>query len=320
MAVEGGSPALSLVVPTDRYETIRELAGHLGRQTERQRLELVIVTPSRRELGASEPELRELGGFQVVEVEGALDSLPAARVAGVMAARAPVVAFGETHSFPEPSWAAALIAAHEGPWAAVGPAIASAQPGSAAALGSLFVDYGPWIEPVAAGPVADLPGHNSSYKRSLLLDYGEDLERMLEAESVLHADLRSRGHELYLEPAARARHLNTTGLATTATLWLHYSRGYASARAAGWSPLRRAVYVIGSPLLVPLRLARVLGDVRRADRTDVLPRGLPVMVAAAVGSAAGELLGYATGRGDPGRITKYELHRARYAPAGRDGP
>jgi hypothetical protein len=309
-----GAPALSIVVATDRFDTIRELVGHLRAQTERRRLELVLVAPSRGELGDPGSELDDFRHVQVVEVEDALASLPSARAAGVLSASAPVVAFGETHSFPEPGWAAALIEAHRGPWAAVGPAIGNARPGSVAAWGSLFVDYGPWIEPVPAGPVADLPGHNSSYKRAVLLSYGDALEELLEAETILHQDLRSQGHELYLEPAAKTRHLNTTELLPTAALWLHYSRGFASARARGWPPIRRAVYAIGSPLLPALRLYRVLRDIRRTGRRGLLPRALPVMLAAAIGGAIGELLGYAAGRGDPGRISRYELHRERYAP------
>ena len=43
-----------------------------------------------------------------------------------------------------------------------------------------------------------LPGHNSSYKRDVLLGYGDRLESMMESETVLHWDLRAKGHRLYL--------------------------------------------------------------------------------------------------------------------------
>lgn len=44
-----------------------------------------------------------------------------ARAAGIRQANAPVVAFVEDHSYPDPDWAERLIEAHRKLWAAVGP-------------------------------------------------------------------------------------------------------------------------------------------------------------------------------------------------------
>ena len=74
--------------------------------------------------------------------------------------------------FPEAGWAAALIAAHEGPWAVVGPAIRNANPATVVSWCDFVVGYGPWMDPVEAGPAPFLPGHNSCYKKAILLEYG----------------------------------------------------------------------------------------------------------------------------------------------------
>ena len=244
-------------------------------------------------------------------------SLAVARAAGVRAATTPLVVFTETHSFPEPGWARALIDAHAGPWAAVGPAMLNATPDDSRTWGQLLVDYGPWVAPVRAGPVDDVPGHGSCYKRSLLLDYGEDLDRMLAAEWNLHRDLRARGHRLYLEPAATTRHLNMTRVAPSFNMWRHYSRDLASVRARRWSAARRGLYALAAPAILAKRLATTLRHLARVGRLDALPGALPSMLASLTGSAVGELAGYASGRGssDEAALAHYDLYRERYVDA-----
>ena len=89
-----------------------------------------------------------------------------------------------------------------------GPGVVNANPGSRVSWADFIIGYGPWAEPIDTGDVPFLPGHNSSYPREVLLDYGDRLESMLEAETVLHLDLGARGHRLLLCAAARRRHVN----------------------------------------------------------------------------------------------------------------
>jgi len=73
------------------------------------------------------------------------------------------------------------------------------------------------MDPAPAGFVDYLPGHNTSYKRELLLGYGADLDSMMEGETSLHWDLRSKGHKLYLyghNPLMRLGYAGTIGLKT----------------------------------------------------------------------------------------------------------
>jgi hypothetical protein len=310
---------MSVVIPADAFATMRAIVASLREQSVRERLELVIVTPSPRDFDARGSELEGFHSVRVVEADTA--SLPRARAAGVRAAAAELVALAETHCFPDPGWAAALIVAHQGPWTAVGPVMANADSGGTAGWANFFLDYGPWAEPRPAGPMADLPGHNSCYKRAALLEYGSALEGMLDTEWVLHSDLRRRGGRLYLEPAARATHVSVSKLIPATLEWFHYSRGLATARSRRWSRPRRWLYAAGSPLIPLVRLWRTLRDVRRARRVRLLPRMLPVMALFLLGSAAGELVGYAVGGGEGVRgTTKYELHRERFVSGRTRGP
>ncbi|HEX8648027.1 MAG TPA: glycosyltransferase [Thermoleophilaceae bacterium] len=308
-------PELSVILVTpDRYETIRRTIAWLRAQTVRESIEVVIVAPSREVLQPDEEELAAFHGFQVVEV-GTVRSVAAGNAAGVRAASAPVVVFGEDHSYPQPGWAEALIEAHRGPWAAVGPVVANANPRSAVSWADFLPGYGPWLDPTPGGPVTYLPGHNSSYKRDLLLELGDDLDPMLNAESVLHWELGARGHELYLEPRAKTRHFNFSRL----PIYLHatflHARTFAAERARGgrWGTLRRVAYAGAWPLIPLVRIRRVFRDVGRAREHGVMPRVLPPVLLGLVVSALGEAAGYLLGPGEaPERVSAYEFHRDRH--------
>jgi hypothetical protein len=305
---EGGEqPQLSVILVTDGIELVRETLAHLGEQSARGRIEVVIATP-----GGSLDGAGELTGFHSVTVidSDSRKSTPVARAMAVEAAHAPVVAMAETHCFPDPDWAEILIEAHRGPWAAVGPEIDNENPERPASWANLYVDYAAWLSPATSGPIDDLPGHNTSYKRELLLAYGAELPHLLLSESVLHWDLRSHGHRLYQEAQAKVRHRNINRPVPALIEHFHNGRCFGAARSRNWSLARRALYAAGSPLIPVIRLRRILRDIRRTNRGHILPRALPMMMSSLSVHAIGEMLGYATGAGNaPGGMAKYELER-----------
>ena len=304
------TPALAVILITpDRYETIRRTVETLRAQTARDRLELVIVSPSDETL---EPDDEQLGNFswvRTVEI-GELVSTAQARAVGVRAATAPVVAFAEDHSFPEPGWAEALIRAHADGWSAVGPDVRNASPESVVGWADALLGQRA-IDPERAAVVADLPGRNSSYKRELLLSYEDELDAMLEMETLLHWDVRAKGGQLYLEPAARTSHVNHGHLPDFVREHFYVGRMFAAQRARRWSRGRRLAYAGAAPLIPFVRLSRILPAARRSSRRyGLLPRVLPALLLGLAVAAAGELLGYATGPGSSGRrIVDVEFHR-----------
>lgn len=305
------SPEMSVVIVTpDRYETIRKTIKHLQAQTVKDWLEIVIVAPSADVLEGNDSELKDFLQFRVVEA-GRLKSMAWANAAGIRQASAPVVAFVEEHSFPEPGWAKALIEAHRQPWAAVGPVARNANPDSLVGWAYLLIGYTPWLDPAPAGVIDHLPAHNSSYKRALLLDYGAELEAVLAAESVLHWDLRAKGYQLYLEPAAKMYHLNVSLLSSFIEQLFHHNRLFAGTRIRGWSLIRRLLYTGGSPLIPVVRFLRILRQLYRFGHWRNLPPGvlLPLILGLVV-SATGEMMGYAFGVGDSEqKMSDLEFHR-----------
>jgi hypothetical protein len=297
---------LSVILATDSYETIRHTLAHLGAQTVRDRLELVVVTPTPFELSET-----GFGGVRMVESDAEAIDVASLRADGVRAASAPAVLLAETHSFPAPDSLERLVERHREPWAAVGQAICNGNPRTMRSWTNLFLDYGRWADPDAGGPVRELPTHNSSFKRQELLACGDDLPELLRYSYGINEVLRSRGGRLYLEPRARTMHVNVSRTGSWFRERAAAGRAFAGVRAQGWPAWRRVVYAGGSPLLPLIRGRRVLRDIKRTGRTaELVPRILPALAVGLAVSAAGELTGYALGAGRAQRVVgEMELHR-----------
>jgi hypothetical protein len=302
------TPALSVVLATPGdYEMVRSTIGFLRAQTVADTLELVIVAAS--EISVPGEELEGFFDARVVSV-GPFESHGKANAAGVRVARAPVVVLAEDHAYPDPDWAGALIEAHAQDWVAVGPAVRNGNPRTRISRADVLIGYGPWLEPVAGGEVDFLPGHNTSYKRSLLLEYGTDLDSLMEAETILHWNLRAAGHRLRLEPRARIAHLNIAQLGAFTQIHFNGGRIFATTRARHrhWSVLNRWCFAAGTPLVPLIRLWRIVRNHLRAS-LSVLPILAYGLTVDALGQFCGCLLGAGEARA---KLVRYEFDRVRY--------
>jgi hypothetical protein len=312
--VEAKLPLMSVVVITpDRYATISKTIRHLRAQKVCGQLEVVLVAPSTKEFQLDEAAMEKFLQYKVIEV-GAVSSTARARAKGALAASAPIVAFAEDHAYPASGWAEALIKRHRENWAAVGPAMSNANPRSITSWANLLIEYAQWLDPTEGGERDHLPGHNGSYKRGILLEYGERLEAMLDAESVLHWDLRAKGHRLYLEPEARTFHQNFSMRSPSLTLRFNGGRLFASSRARYWPTWRRAVFTCASPLIPVVRCLRITRELFRPGRPRrLLLRVLPALIVGLIFDGAGEMTGYALGPGQAmAKLSDMEFHRERY--------
>ena len=313
-ASSDATPALSVVLITpDSFETIRRTVKCLTRQTVRERIELVIVEPEAARIDVDEELVAPLAGVRVVPMASLTPTGPG-RAAGIRAASAPVVAFGEEHCFPSATWAEALLAAHREKVAAVGPAMHNANPDSIVSWADFLIGYGPWAAPIVRQDTEFLPGHNSSYKRAVLIEYGTALETLMEAETVLMWDLRGKGHRLLLEPAAHTAHTNFGFWSSWLPVMFLNGRAFADTRSAEWSLVRRLAFVAASPAIPLVRLARTLGHARRLGRgAPFLARIVPTLTIGLVLDGIGQMAGYAFGAGDThARLAAYEWHRMKH--------
>lgn len=298
MGVNASSQLSVIVLGYCNSENFRMALDHLKAQTISTLLELIIVTPSREGLNIAPSNLEGFSNYKILEL-GEFKSEGAAKAAGVMAATAPLVAFMEDHSYPEPLWAEALVNAHsQGNYAVVGPIILNANPHRGTSWGCFLVFYSPWMVVQPQKEDKHLPGNHSCYKRELLLRYSSQLSEMLATESVLHWDLLHKGYHLHQESTARVHHLNYPRLGPILVEYNLISRIFASNRAAGWARHRRILYALGSPLLPLIRFSRILKDARSARlRMDVILRAFMALFLTLCAGSAGEISGYLFGVG-----------------------
>ena len=309
-----GTPALSVVLVTpNAFSTIRKTVRHLRAQSIHERIELLVVVPSRVTLDAPPAELEGFARWEVIEL-GETNNIARMKLEAVRRATAPVVVFAEDHCFPTPTWGAALLAAHDAGWEAVGPVVSNGNPGTRLSQAAFLLHWLSWTGPLPAGETHYLPWHNTSYRRRDLLALGERLSELLPVEGFLQDELRASGSRFYLEPAACATHINMSRLRP----WIGHGywggRMYAAFRSARWPLPQRLLRVMGAPLVPGVRLLRILRDVRRSDELRALVPGvLPCLVLGLVIHAVGEVAGYLVGPGpSEEHYSWYEMNRASH--------
>ncbi len=310
---QGKTPLLSVILATPAgYGTIRKTVSHLRSQTARSSLELVVVAPSKALLDLEVDQLNEFACYQVVEIKK-FQSIGQANASGIRQAAAPIVALAEDHCFPDPQWAENLISAHQGPWAAVGPGVRNANPNTAVSWADLFIGYGPWLTPAPSREAAFLPGHNTSYKREILLGYGDQLDAMMEAETVLHWDLRGKGHRLYMESTASVAHTNFSLWSSWVPAQFYNGRLFAGARARQKPLPWRFMFALGSPLIPIVRLWRIWTGLPSQDLKIQFLSCLPALIIGLAVDGMGQMFGYALGTGNAlDKVARFEVDRFKH--------
>lgn len=310
---EETSPSMSVIIATpDRYTTIHKTIQHLLSQTIRHQLEIVIVASSLENLQLDEKEVAPFCSYQVVEL-GSLLSIGNANAAGIRRANAPIVALAEDHCFPDPQWAERLLTAHQGPWVGVGPGVRNANPNTAVSWADLLIGYGPWLTPSPSREAEFLPGHNTSYKRVILLEYGERLDSMMQAETVLHWDLRRKGHRLYMESAASVAHTNFSLWSSWGPAQLYNGRLFAGTRAREKPLSWRLLFAVGAPLIPAVRLWRIWAGLPSKELRSRFLSCLHVLAIGLLIDGLGQMIGYAIGAGNAlEKVAQYETDRFRH--------
>jgi hypothetical protein len=310
---ERSAPAISVVVATDVPETVADVLTRLRAQTLHERIELVIPTTRPEEVASAGLDDGRLATVRTVPV-ARLTPLAAARAAGIRAATARHVFIGETHSFPEPDMLEKLLAAHAAGWGRAAPVFTNANPTSACSWAAFLVDYGRFAAP-AESAEATVPVYNCSYERAFLQDRGPALDRLIESGSTLDGDLRAAGCRSYRVGDASIAHLNVANRRAYVRQRYLIGRAIGARLARRWPAWRRAVYLVGSPLIPPLLAARVLRSPRMRARVRAAPRfTLTMMLLGFVCRGAGEAVSYAIGAGNAeAQLDEMEIQKRRYA-------
>ncbi len=285
---------LSVILPTDNCDTIKPVIQRLRRQEMSDQIELVFITPAAETFEGAESLLAEFGSVKILKAQS-LTPLSEARVLGLRAASGTFVFLGETHSYAQKGWAAALLAAAEaGPWVAVSPGIENANPKRLLSFVGYLADYARWGGVLSAGEIDEAPIYNALYRREELLAIGDKLAGLLSHGVGLKAEFAARGYRSYLEPSARLLHLNVEQ--TRACFYERYLAGVliGSQRAGQWSKRHRLAYICGSFLIPIVLIKRMLPGIHKAAETQKLPWStFPLLTLLTYTKAWGEVIGYA---------------------------
>jgi hypothetical protein len=311
------TPRLSIVLATDTYETIHPVLSALRRQPRAREIEPIIVLLAG---GASGVPPEDVNSFPHVQIVRSVSGLSEARAVGIRAASAPIVFIGETHSYPQPGWAEALLAAFEGPWAAVVPAICNANPSGAPSWASYLFDYGMWGPNRHSGEISDPLIYNTAYRREVLLSLGDRLPLALDpSEETLWPWLWRQGHRAAFASDARIMHLNVGRFSTMIHEKFCVGVVLGTHRSARWSPFRRLLYFLGSPLIPIMLFTRVLRGARHWP-SDKLPAGaIGGVLISAIAKTAGEIAGYAGVKLPTAAATLHDMEIRKVQYAGRVG-
>lgn len=296
------------------FDTIQKTVRRLCSQTIRSRLEIVIVTTPDKTRLVADALLERVGAWQVVTIPE-MPTAAAGWAAGIRQARAPLIVMCEDHSFPEPDWAEAILDTHQQDCAAVAPAVRNANPRSLISWANFLLCFLEWFSPDHSGPVPAGPGHNTSYKQSVLLEY-KDLEKWLCSERVLHFDLTTKGQTILLNTRAITHHVNISLPGSYLAQSFLGGRVFGASRAMNWSRIKTAAYALAFPLAPAVRLRRILKTLNsRSKRQESrFFAALPWILAGLACHAIGEAVGYVSGAGDATQRSymDYEARRAEH--------
>lgn len=309
------SPALSIILPTDRFDSVAAVFERLVRQTIAARLEVIVVACAEADVAEMHPYAGKFAALRFIQTT-TLVPLGVARAAGIRAATSEFVFIGETHSYLHPDAAEKLLAtAQAGDWDVVVPGFMNANPAHAVSWGAFLTGYARWNGSSPASEIPESPLYDCLVRRDLLLRLPGPLEELFVHGVAMRVAMRAKKFRIYLEPAARLDHLNMENVRPF--VHEHFLLGVfiAARRAQTWSWPRRLLYMISVPLVPLVLFRRVWPGVKivwRAQPASWI--GIPLVMLAFVGKAIGEFLGYAGGQSAARErmMTHYELRRIDY--------
>lgn len=303
--------SVGLIIGNRRERAVRCLDS-LVSQSAIDRMEVLVYDIARDRHddlpGSNHPRVR------IVRAPGT--TYAAARVRAVHEGVGPVIGFMEEHAWAFPGWAEAIMEAHGEKYAGVGAEVHLGNPSVKNSHLIGVMNHHPWMAPATRGLREHLPGHNSAYKRDVLLQYGDRLLDLLRAELALCTALRRDGHQLFLETKARFAHINETGIVSPSRGYFLWNRcyGYSRARQFEWSLARKLFYAACTPVMPFYYLAHLLPRLHR-ERPDLFPiamAGIPRLFLAQLAAGVGLSTGALFGIGDAEeRFSDYETSEYR---------
>jgi GT2 family glycosyltransferase len=250
--------------------------------------EVIVVSSA-----ACPPQLKDRhAGVAWVDAPGDLP-IPGLWSLGMQRASRDVVAITTAQFTPGPDWLPAIRRSHsrlDSP--AIGGPIDPPRGGGLVGWATYFMRYSAYARCDREEAREDLAGDNASYKRAAVLAHA-DLLRDGFWEQDFHRRFRRAGSTLTLVPEMRVRQRGSFGFRRFLRQRFEHGRRFGRTRMSGRAAGTRLAYLLGSPAVPALLLARiasrVLGNGRDLGR---FAAALPILICFVLAWTAGEALGY----------------------------
>jgi hypothetical protein len=189
------NPALTVVLVVDKY---RERAQRMLRSVLEQDIAdqiSLLVYDRADQTGRDLPEFHlENVVYEAVDRELTLGQL---QKRAILTTSSDIIAFIEEHVAVPPGWARESLRRHAEGYAGVTGSFVAGNPQYRTARVIFSITYGNYILPHEPGEATQMPGDNSSFVRSKLLKYKDDLELLLNTDNLLVGQLIADGEKLY---------------------------------------------------------------------------------------------------------------------------
>ena len=307
-------PLLAVILATDTLQRVERVLQSLALQTIAAKIEVVLVMATIPDPRALASLTKGMHSVQTIHVESIVP-LARARAKGVRVARSPFLFIAETHAYPDPDLAERLIAALSSEWSVAVPGFRNSNPISSLSWAGFLSDYGAWSDTLTSSEIDRSPSHDAAFRRAVLLEFGDRLDKALTFGDELYVTLRQRGQRCYFESTARIQHVNIDNFRSFARE--RYLSGVliGGYRRERWNWPRRIMYAGGAPLIPVVILSRIYKGVREVGRREKLPGGtMSAIFLGAVFKAAGEARGYLFGAPESAEegMTAFEVEKLAF--------
>ncbi|MEL6100090.1 MAG: glycosyltransferase [Pseudomonadota bacterium] len=289
---------VSMVASTDStYGVVRRSVELLTDQTRLDAIQLILVGPSRDVMQPDLETLSKFAAYEIIEI-GAFQSTGASMAAGYQHAEGDILVYVEEHGFPPVDFAEKLIETFDETGSdVVGYGLLPSNPGNVA-WAHIYAQFGGAVPPQPSGYQNRLGPHHVAYRASALPLDDPAIGALLSNEAALHEMMRQQGKRLYYRGDLALRHAQISDFWSLLTHEFLSGVTFADARRAAqnWPIWKRAVYVLGAPLIPFWRTGRAMVDMHRSGRLLKLSPSSPLIIlAVSTAGAAGEVVGYTIG-------------------------
>ena len=214
---------------------------------------------------------------------------------GILQSTGDIVAITTGHFIPAKEWLSEILKAHEASVPAVGGAIENDDCTRVVDWALYFCRYAPYMLPFREGFVPEIAGDNASYKREYI-DRFQHAWRDGFWEPAVHRELKNAGFRLLLSPLIIVHHQRSFDFLGFMKQRFQHGIQFGRERAARFSVSKRMLYIVLSPAIPFIFLARITREVANKQRHQArLLQAIPLLLLFLSAWAVGELFGYLRG-------------------------